>query len=167
MGLSSTSRSPHKPEHHRRHVVPRDVMAVSQQPVCEMGADRDDFVRTARFECCWCQNPCCNRIATIAFRSRRPPRSANSDHRDQTLSRLDLAPKAICIGPSEPDRACSTTALHVPRPHDSVTGVRLHVLAMKCSELDRSTLLCMHSGHHCAHGMFIANSTWKFIIHGS
>ena len=41
---SSTNLSPRKPEHRRRPVVPRDVIAVSQRPVRAFDAGRDGFV---------------------------------------------------------------------------------------------------------------------------
>jgi hypothetical protein len=79
--------------------------------------------------------------AAVATSTSRPSshlrRAASGNHR-QLSPRLNPVTKAICIGPSEPDRACSTTALHLPRRCDPVTRVRLLVFAMKCSELGGS-----------------------------
>ena len=60
-------------------------------------------------------------LPLTVFQFRGLLRTANSGRHGQTISHLDLAPEAICIGPSEPDRACSTNALLVPRSHDPVT----------------------------------------------
>jgi hypothetical protein len=72
-------------------------------------------------------------IAEFPSNNRLPP--AASGKHGQLRPCLDPPTKAICIGPSEPDRACSTHALHVPHSTDPVTGHRLIALGMKCSEL--------------------------------
>jgi len=79
--------------------------------------------------------PALRAIVIAALRCHRYPLCTESNHHGQIMPCLNLAPKAICIGPLEPDRACSTHALLVPHSTDPVTGARSRALGKKCSEL--------------------------------